>query len=143
MITWEGKSCNNFQFYDKGRGATIHGTDGTVLLDRNVYQVFDQAGKLVKEMNEESSSATTDTRGVGALDLYHMTNFVNAIRKSEKLHSPIDQAAVTSLLCHYGNISQKVGRTLNIDQKNGHILNDAEAMKMWRREYEPGWEPKV
>lgn len=53
MITWEGKSCNNFQFYDRGRGVTIHGTDGTVLLDRNIYQVYDQKGVLVKEMKEE------------------------------------------------------------------------------------------
>ena len=143
MITWEGKSCNNFQFYDRGRGATIHGTDGTVLVDRNVYQVYDQKGALVKEMKEEHSSATTNTQGEGALDVYHMTNFVNAIRGKEKPHSPIDEAAITSLLCHYGNISQKMGRTLNIDTKTGHIQNDPEAMKMWRREYAPGWEPSV
>ena len=35
MITWEGKSCNSFQYYDRGRGVTIHGTKGTALLDRN------------------------------------------------------------------------------------------------------------
>lgn len=72
-----------------------------------------------------------------------MTNFVNAIRGKEKLNSPIDEAAVSTLLCHYGNISQRVGRTLSIDKKNGHILNDAEAMKLWKREYAPGWAPIV
>ena len=35
------------------------------------------------------------------------------------------------------------GRTLHCDPKNGHILNDAAAMKLWRREYEKGWEPKI
>src|SRR5690606_32607772 len=143
LITWEGKSCNNFNYFDRGRGATIHGTEGTVLLDRNIYQVYDNDNNLVKEMKEQDASATTNTVGEGALDVYHMTNFVNAIRKSEKQHSPIDEAATTSLLCHLGNIAQAVGRTLKTDPKTGRILDDPEAMKMWKREYEPGWEPKV
>lgn len=143
LITWEGKSCNNFNYFGRGRGATIHGTEGTVLLDRNIYQVYDNDNNLVKEMKEQDASATTNTVGEGALDVYHMTNFVNAIRKSEKQHSPIDEAATTSLLCHLGNIAQAVGRSLKTDPKTGRILDDPEAMKMWKREYEPGWEPKV
>lgn len=143
MITWEGKSCNNSPFFGRGRGSTIHGTEGTVLLDRNDYIVYDQDGKVVKEMKEEHSSQTTNTMGEGALDVYHMTNFLNAIRNGEKQASPMSEATITSLLCHYGNISQETGRTLTIDTKDGHILDDKEAMQMWKREYEPGWEPKV
>ncbi|MDX1637428.1 MAG: Gfo/Idh/MocA family oxidoreductase, partial [Balneolaceae bacterium] len=41
MITWEGKSCNPFNYHDRGRGATIHGTEGTILLDRNGYMAWD------------------------------------------------------------------------------------------------------
>lgn len=143
LITWEGKSCNNFRYHDRGRGATIHGTKGTVLLDRNIYQAFDENGKLIKEVKEEQESATTNTVGAGALDAYHMRNFVNAIRNGEQQHSPIDEAVVTSLLCHLGNISQMVGRSLQVDAKSGRILGDAQAMQLWKREYEPGWEPIV
>jgi hypothetical protein len=32
---------------------------------------------------------------------------------------------------------------LDCDPANGHILHDGEAMKLWGRTYEPGWEPKV
>jgi hypothetical protein len=42
-----------------------------------------------------------------------------------------------------GNISQRVGRSLAIDPANGHIKGDREANKLWRREYQKGWEPKV
>jgi hypothetical protein len=38
------------------------------------------------------------------------------------------------------NISHRIGRTLNIDHRNGSILNDKEASKLWKREYEKGWE---
>src|SRR5690606_8828109 len=46
MITWEGKSCNGMPYHGRGRGATIHGTKGTILLDRNGYLHFDLDGKL-------------------------------------------------------------------------------------------------
>ena len=49
MITWEGKSCNAFLNNEKGRGATIHGTKGSILLTRNRYQLYDIKGKLIKE----------------------------------------------------------------------------------------------
>jgi hypothetical protein len=42
-----------------------------------------------------------------------------------------------------GNIALRTGRTLNIDQSNGHIVGDNDAMRYWTREYEKGWEPTV
>jgi len=42
-----------------------------------------------------------------------------------------------------GNISQRVGSTLNIDQSNGHVLENKKAQALWQRTYAPGWEPKV
>jgi hypothetical protein len=42
-----------------------------------------------------------------------------------------------------GNISQRVGHSLEINPENGHILGDTEAQKLWSREYEKGWEMKL
>ena len=41
------------------------------------------------------------------------------------------------------NIAWEVNRELHLDTKDGQIQNDAEAMKMWGREYEKGWAPHV
>jgi hypothetical protein len=46
-------------------------------------------------------------------------------------------------LLHLGNISWRVKRELHCDPDNGYILHDHEAMGLWRRQYEPGWEPMV
>jgi len=46
-------------------------------------------------------------------------------------------------LCHLANIAQRTGRTLNCDPSNGHIVDDKDAMKLWEREYEKGWELRV
>jgi hypothetical protein len=59
------------------------------------------------------------------------------------LNSDIVSGHQSTLLVQLGNISQRVGRSLSIDPKNGHILHDKAAMKFWSREYEKGWEPKI
>jgi predicted dehydrogenase len=140
MITWEGRSCNNYQLNGRGRGVTIHGTEGSIFLDRNEYIAYNSAGEETKRLTEDELSATTDTRGEGSLDIKHMINLVNGIRNGETLNAPISDGAITSHLCHLGNISQEVGRTIYTDKNNGRILGDAQAMQLWSREYEPGWE---
>ncbi|MEE4216925.1 MAG: Gfo/Idh/MocA family oxidoreductase [Xanthomonadales bacterium] len=142
LIAWEGRSCNRFRFFDRGRGSTIHGTEGTILLDRNAYILYDLDGKEVRRMDEQAPSETTNIRGAGALVEYHFDNFFAAIRDGEALHSPIDEGALSTTMCHLGNIAQKYDRTLNIDPATGHILGDDEAMSMWSREYEKGWSPE-
>ena len=143
MITWEGRSCNVHPYYGRGRGAAIHGTEGTVIIDRNGYEHYDNKGNLVSEMKESEATLTMDTKGGGSLDVNHMMNFADAIRDGATQNSPIDEGHKSNILCHLGNISQKVGRILKTDPSNGHILDDQEAMAYWNRSYAPGWEPKL
>lgn len=143
MITWEGRSCNGLMHHERGRGATLHGTKGTILLDRNNYIAYDKDNNILKEVEEAGQSATTDTVGAGFLDTLHMQNFAGAIKIGDEQNSPIQEGHITNLLCHLGNYSQKLGRKLTLDTSNGHILNDQEAMKYWSREYQPGWEMKI
>ena len=73
----------------------------------------------------------------------HFENLINAIRNGEALHSPIAVGNVSVTILQLSNIAWFVNRDLHLDTKTGHILNDAEAMKMWAREYEKGWEVRV
>lgn len=50
---------------------------------------------------------------------------------------------ISTLLVQLGNIAQRTGSTLDIDPKNGHILNNKEALKYWSGTYQKGWEPTV
>jgi len=52
MITWEGKSCNNLQYFDRGRGSVITGTKGSVLIDRGGFIVYDLDGKIIEEYDD-------------------------------------------------------------------------------------------
>ena len=113
------------------------------MIDRGGFYAYDQSGKVIKEMKERVDSGTTDIVGGGGLTTLHMLNFCNGIRKGEQLTAPVDDGYVSNLLPHLGNISQKYGRTLDVNPLNGHIVGDAEAASMWSRDYEYGWEPTL
>ncbi len=144
-ITWEGRSCNAYK-PSGGRGVTIFGTKGTILLDRSKYELFDLEGNNIKQDLEEdqgTSNNTSDTRGFDGLTVTHMRNFVSAIRDNAKLNAPIDNAAISTHLCHLGNMAQDLKESLIIDPKTGKVVNNKKATSMWKREYEKGWEIKL
>jgi len=144
-ISWEGRSCNGFPTERLSRGVYVYGTEGTALLENNNYTVFDTKKKVVKELTDKPEGNATDLRSASGirLDRMHVRNFVDAIRTGSPLSSPIAEGHRSVTMLHLGNISQRVGRSLVCDPANGHILNDDDAMKLWQREYEPGWAPAV
>lgn len=142
VIKWDGKSRNGYSTYDGGRGTIIYGTEGSVWVDRGGYKLFDRSGSLVKENQSGGSEGGTQLGGGGSMSTMHVQNFLEAIRGKEKLRSPIDEGATSTLLGHLANISSRTGEMLTCDPKNGHITNSRKAMKLWEREYEKGWEPK-
>jgi predicted dehydrogenase len=142
-ISWESVSRNGMPLYGQMTGTLIQGTKGNILVNTNGYRLYDESGTLVKELLSDSQLDTADLIGINQLSHHHAANTLNAIRKGTKLTSPIEEGHKSVLLCHLGNISQEVGRTLNTDPSNGHILNDNEANVLWGREYAAGWEPTV
>ncbi len=144
-ISWEGRSCNNYPVEGSGRGFIIYGDRGSLVnLGGGDYKIFDDKNKLVKEVKPDVAADPSNTVSAnGNLDLYHFQNFVDSIRGSAKLNAPVTEASKSVLLCHLANISQRTGNTLHCDPLNGHIMNDAAASALWKREYETGWEPRV
>lgn len=143
FITWTGHSRGLLKPERPGRGVTIYGSKGTIQLDRNFYKLFGLDGQPIKFEFEKASSATTDTRGEGLLDLSHVGNFFDGIRKNASLHADIQDASISTMLCHLGNIAQDVGETIRIDTSSGKVIGNEDAMKNWKREYEKGWEPRL
>lgn len=142
-LTWEGRSCNGRKQYERGRGVMIYGTEGSIMLDRNNYILYDRGGKEVKNESEKVASATTGLVGAGGLTDYHIQNFFQSIRVGEALNSSIQIVNASNHLCHLGNMAQDEGGTIDVDPKTGKVVGNMNAMKAWSREYEAGWEPDI
>lgn len=140
VIQWDGKSRLGYKTYGTDRGTIIYGSEGTVYVDRDGYRLFDRAGKLVRERKSGGSEAGNALGGGGDMTTLHVVNFFDAIRGRATLRSPISDGAISQMLTHYPNISSRIGRSFEVDTETGRIY-DREAMRLWSREYEPGWEP--
>lgn len=145
MISWEGRSCNGKSIEANSVGIIFYAEQGSMVIESgNSYKIYDLKNNLVKEVK---NNFTVDARNLSDpsqnLDALHILNFFDGIRLGTRLNSDIVSGHQSTLLVQLGNISQRVGRSLAINPKNGHILNDKAAMKFWSREYEKGWEPKI
>ena len=143
MIAWEGKCCNGMKYYGRDRGAAIMGTTGTVVVDRDGYEIYDLKGKMTSEFKVGNQTASADLIGRDSMTDAHFANFIAGIQKGEKLKQPVAQGNVAVTMLQLSNIAWETKRELHLDTRDGKVLNDSEAMTYWGREYEKGWAPKV
>jgi predicted dehydrogenase len=138
---WLGFSCNGK--YEAGN--LFYGEKGSMEIGDEGYTAFDQEGKVIKQVKKEefSFASPSTVTSSPAVDELHVANFIESVRDNKLPNADVDTGHKSTLLVQLGNISYRVGRTLNIDAKNGHILGDPDAQRLWSRDYEKGWEPVV
>ena len=60
----------------------------------------------------------------------HYANFIDCVRARatpSKIHSPIEEAHISTTLVHLANASYRLGRTLKFDPKTEQVVGDDEA----------------
>lgn len=142
-MAWKGYSCGKISQDGCSTGMKFIG-DGLnmIISSGNSYKIIDNDGKVLKEVLDEKA-VDSDNRVSPSqhLDLLHFENWFDAIREGKPLNSTLRDACISTQLVQLGNISQFSGRSLTVDPYTGRIVDDREAMSMWAREYEPGWDP--
>lgn len=143
LISWECKCCNNMKLYNRERGSTIMGTTGSVLVDRDGYEVYDLKGNKTSEVKVGKVSSSADLVGADSMTDLHFGNFIAGIQKGTKLNAPVSVGNVAVTMLQLSNVAWETNRELHLDTTSGKVQNDSEAMKMWGRDYEKGWAPHL
>jgi len=143
MISWDCKCCNGMKLYDRDRGSVICGTNGSVLVDRDGYEIYDLKGKKTSEKKAGSETSSNDLVGRDSMTDAHFANFIAGVKKGEKLNAPVSIGNVAVTMLQLSNVAWDVKRVLNLDTADGKVQHDPEAMKQWTRTYEKGWEPHI
>jgi predicted dehydrogenase len=70
-------------------------------------------------------------------NLDHFANFADAVRARDPklLHAEIEQTAISTALCHLGNIAYRRNHELHFDPAAMRFTNDNDANKLLTREY--------
>jgi predicted dehydrogenase len=61
MLTWEGTCCQGMKWYGRDRGSAILGTTGTVVVDRDGYEIYDLKGNKTKEFKAGSTTSSRES----------------------------------------------------------------------------------
>lgn len=94
-----------------GVGNVVDCEGGSVIIaDYFTARAYDSAGKLVREFKGRDR---------------HMQNFIDVVhsRRVADLYGPVDEGHVSSALCHLGNLSHEVGRTIAAAEARARITD--------------------
>ena len=130
-INWEHRTWNRRGFENEAFGCVFYGEEGSLVITGKGYKVYDKRG------------TETGSGAAGYSDAGHTGNFLSCIRTGERPNAEIEEGVKSTLLCHLGNIAYRTGRTVNFDPAEKKLVGDEDQMRLWSREYQPGWEPKV
>ncbi len=112
----------------------IYGTEGMMVVGRHGggWQVF---------VRPKSRKPVVKAQEYGRFpDPEHKENFVQSIRSRQLPSADVEQGHLSCLMIHYANISYRIGsQKVAIDPDTQHIVDNADAMKLFRRTYRDPW----
>ena len=133
VMTWNNTTIESGP-YGKNYGVEFVGTNGTLVANREGWEVYPLQGKC------EAAKCTPDYQD---LPLHH-ANFYNCMRtRNMQTACTIGNSAMCAKYAHLGNISARVGSALVYDNEKQRFDNK-EANKLIKPTYRKGWEfPKL
>lgn len=130
MFIYEQRLWTTNYPYNCDSGAEFYGTKGQMFLSRR--------GKC-QVTGERNAPIEVKLTPGGQNDVLHVKNLCDAIRDGAKLNADALVGHLSTSLCHLGNIATRLGRSLKFDPKTEHVVGDAEADALVRREYREHW----
>jgi len=107
-------------------------TVGNIFYGSNGYLAIDGYDAYKTWIGEDVEPGPS---GRGTAD--HYANFIDCVRsrRAQDIHSPIEEAHMSTTLVHLANTSYRLGRTLRFDAAQEQVLGDDEANRMLRGNY--------
>jgi predicted dehydrogenase len=135
QMSWEHDMGTRIGLYGMSHGIAFIGENGTLLLNREGWEVRPEKDKLEAVAWSESVDDGMEK---------HAANFIAAVksRKKETLYCPFEEGAKVAVVCHMGNIAMRTGQKIYWD-KNNNQFNLPEANKLIKPVYHNGWELPV
>ncbi len=100
--------------------------------------------ELLDQPRLPRTAAMTDQSGQSEEQYQlHARNFIDCVRSRKTPISDVESGHRVALACHLGNLSTRLGRSLQWDTKTETIPGDAEATKLLTRPYRAPWDQEL
>ncbi len=126
-------------YYGRSHGVGFVGENGTLVVDRNGWEVIPEGGRNPKMERVELKKG--DGQGLNN----HMANFIDCIKDDDQnTNCHVGIAANTARVAHLGNMALKTGQRLYWDADNSKFIGNDAANELLVPTYRAPWElPKV
>ena len=138
LVTYESRTCNPLPLFgrDQGNGTTIHGTEGTIFVNRS--------GCWVIPNNKSSVAAASWEKNpeMSQMNLPHWQNWAACIKSREKPMSEIETCVRSSTVCLLANLSLRFQTRLDWDENSWTVQQDA-GKEHLKAQYRSPWKLEV
>ena len=139
LMTYESRTCNPLPLFgrDQGAGTTIHGTEGTIFVNRSGCWVIPAGPKSAVQ-----AASWEKNQEMSQMNVPHWKNWVECIKTRQKPMSEIETCARSSTVCLLANVSMRSGLHLDWDEQNWTVKQDA-AKPYLEPHYRSPWKLEV
>jgi predicted dehydrogenase len=129
ILTYEMRLWTPYPYYEHGEGVVVYGDQGYIVIGNAEWKAYDPKHNVVAKGSGDNNGLT------------HIQNFVDCIKTRKKPNADLETVGhPSSVLCHAGNVSWRVGRKLILDPKTETFIGDEEANRLRTRpEYRKPW----
>lgn len=138
-IIWDHACGINHGLYDRREGVAFFGENGTLVLDRRGWEVIPVVSNKQARM-EAVAMIKGERKG-----LYnHAQNTLEAMRTRQTPNADVAIGAKVAKLCHFANISSRVGGGLVWDEASHQFIGNDQANMLAKAYYRAPWQlPKI
>jgi len=137
VVTWSTREVNE----GDRAGLVFYGTKGTLDLARSGYTIRpetwtgDADGATGKRA---PATAPREAKG-GNLEEQHVRNFLDCVKSRQRPNADVEEGHLSAVMCHLGNLSTRLGRSLTWDAEHERVVDDKEANTLLTKAYRKPW----
>lgn len=137
LLVWELRSFGMHRPVEGVRdGTAYYGSDATLIVDDEGWKVYGKDGSagLVVKAAESSHSESGD----------HEKNFLDCVKSRKRPNADVEIGRLSTTLCHLGNVSCHLKRSVRFDPKTETFGDDEAANAYLTKTYRSPYDlPKV
>jgi predicted dehydrogenase len=118
LLTYESRTANPMPMFGHGAGTSIHGTEGTLVVNRGGCYVIPNDKSTIAAVTLEKDDVMRD------MNVPHWKNFVECVRTRAKPTSDIETCVRSSTSCILANLSMRHRTWLDWDEANWTVKQD-------------------
>jgi predicted dehydrogenase len=137
--SYESRTCNPLPMFGlrEGAGTTIHGTEGTIFVNRSSCRVLPVEAKNGAQVWDGDTNPE-----MKQMNVPHWKNFIECIRTRKAPTSEIETCVRSSSVCILANVAMRSKTRLDWDEKAWTVAQEA-VKPMLQEKYRAPWKLEV